>query len=138
MTFARTIDGLPVLGRGSKARITIDVHGSPVGFEIDWVPWSATADDVALVDTDTLTRRQYSAALRLAGSSVALTRTECGYYDPGALSTTSQQLQPACIYAYESVVTSDEMGHPAYEDVIPAARAVIRDPGWAETCSASE
>jgi hypothetical protein len=129
VVFGRSLDGTPVLGRGSWISVSFTNDGTPVEFEYDWPTYSrATATRTALGLDAILVRAGSLSQVSLAAPGISVRSMECGYHDstsPGAA------LQPACSVDYSHRLESGEVA--MYSDVIPAAEQVEEDSRWRES-----
>jgi hypothetical protein len=119
--FRRTIDGIVVLGPGSRVSVTFAADGSVAAFDVDWSRFKSSGKKAKTVDRSTIRSRvaaQRATRGALASSvQVADRPLECGYYDAGA-DKHGRSLVPACISAYTQFDqrTKDKSG---FFDVIP-------------------
>ena len=100
VVFTRAIDGVPVLGEGSKAAVTFDMDGKVIGFDVDWAKLQRTGTRQVTVGSAEVGRRHGQLqALNGQSPNATLRRMECGYYDAGYLASRAGTLvQPACVY----------------------------------------
>ncbi len=129
IVYTRTIDGVPVLGPGSKVVVHVAADGTPTGFDVDWSRFVGLSDQqsatplVAIRDRATVL-----AAARGDSGPVVEDRFECGYYDTGARQANrAAPLQIACLSTYRSASTGR-----GFVDAIPAATTVRSDALWPE------
>jgi hypothetical protein len=132
IVFTRTIDGVPVLGPGSKVVVHVAADGTVTGFDVDWSRFEGLADtQTALALPDIRSRTETVAAEKASAASRVEDRFECGYYDTGArLANTAAPLQVACLSSYR---VTYEGGAAAFVDAIPASKAVQTDAKWTES-----
>ncbi len=134
IVFTRVVDGLPVLGSGSKVVIYIASEGTIYGFDINWAALERTGQKRTLVDLDVVRVRAevVRAAKRADVANEAETSLECGYFDAGARDAPETgELQAACVAMYKSIPGSRT--RHSRMDVIPASSAVIEDESVPET-----
>ena len=127
ITLTRVINGVPVLGAGSKIAVEVANDGTLVGFDIDWSQLTPGTDTTSLLDVATIKQR----AQQLVPSSSSSPREvefKCGYYDTGAGFGRSAQVQPACTIAYESLSKH-------FQFAVPAGSKVIKDATWTESAT---
>jgi hypothetical protein len=84
VVYSRTINGVPVIGHGSKVAIQFTADGIPWAFSYDWPSYSASGATQAVLPLATIRQRQ---AKLVHGPKVAASqaeqRFECGYFDAG-------------------------------------------------------
>lgn len=97
--FTRVIDGVPVLGSGSKVSVILANDGTLVGFDVDWPALKRSVTRAATVDIGTIRKRADQALGIGAGAKRPEERVfECGYYDPGVQGATAgASVGPACV-----------------------------------------
>jgi len=85
VVFGRTVDGLPVVGPGSKVAVIFANDGQPVGFDYDWAPYAETGETQRILPVDEIRRRgaEYS-PFDADDQEVQDLHFECGYVDFGA------------------------------------------------------
>jgi hypothetical protein len=126
VTFARRIDGLPVIGPGSKIHVELSVSGDVVGFSYDWSAISmGTAVQKVHMPKEVLERATNVAGVG-NGDLSQIKRFECGYYDAGALAG-SAQMQGACLV---QTTARDATGLRVDQAFVPAAVAVLGNESW--------
>lgn len=152
IVFGRTINGIPVVGNGSKVMVTFTNDGSVESFRYDWPTYQTGAAQTVAGPSEVLSRVQKVMGARTgesitsvvavpANSSktfpLALTPNsqlqalDCGYYDAGSPARKSDNVQPGCTYL---TVSHDSNGMRAgYAGAVPAATSFSSDPGWLET-----
>jgi hypothetical protein len=129
VTFGRKLDGLPVVGPGSKIVVELSPTGEVVGVRYDWARLTLKNERQATVAMDTLVRRGTDHTRLRAQRTRDYSRMECGYYDEGAESADPQApLQAACVV--QEVRRDAAVGTIAIEEVVPAGQEVRRDKGW--------
>jgi hypothetical protein len=140
IVFARAIDGVPVLGDGSKAAVTFDMDGQVIGFDVDWAKLQRSGTVQATVDSVEVGRRHKQ--LRVLGGrgdrTSTIRRMECGYYDAGYMASRAGTLvQPACVY--EEVEETSALGlegqgklRSAEVTAVPIGKTFVADEGLPE------
>ncbi|MBN1206700.1 MAG: hypothetical protein JXB05_17590 [Myxococcaceae bacterium] len=144
VNFSRTVDGLGIVGPGSKISIIFANDGTPVGFDFDWPTYAPTGQTQQVLDVS---------SIHLRGSSVlpvdpfregsTVMRFECGYYDGGARRMdASTPVQAACAYHHVVLTVGDPVRNrldptdgldtAAYIGLVPAGAIVSADPRWPE------
>ena len=128
VVFGRKLDGLPVLGPGSKIVVDLSTDGEVIGCRYDWSRLALKNERQAIASVDTVLRRG-TEHTRLRGLRTQdYARMECGYYDAGIDATDSgAALQAACMM---QEVRRDASGTIAVEEVVPAGIDVRPDGGW--------
>ncbi len=127
--FARLIDGIPVIGVGSRATIAIGMDGELAGADIDWSQFGLASS----------TRRPVaSAAVRASRLEVLKTKMSiaesvgldlCGYFDSGSRSKDEVvTIQLACLYR-----TQVRPGVFGRSLAVPIEAQLRRDAGWSES-----
>ncbi|GGO83327.1 hypothetical protein GCM10011348_26830 [Marinobacterium nitratireducens] len=85
VVFSRTVDGLPVVGPGSKVAVTFANDGDPIGFDYDWAPYAETGEVQRILPLGEIRRRGARFSPFEAGErGVHELHFECGYVDFGA------------------------------------------------------
>jgi hypothetical protein len=136
--FTRAIDGVAVLGSGSKIDITFDVNGRVVSFNVDWpeyAPLLINGKSAVEATVDLATTRQRGLKLQKTRGFAKLLETrplECGYYDPGALTSTPSGVRGACQSRYVTA-GPDGLTRAAFIDTIPIGEQVVNDAAWPES-----
>jgi hypothetical protein len=129
VVFGRSLDGTPVLGRGSWISVSFTNDGTAVEFEYDWPAYARTQVARTALGLDAILVRAGSLSqVSLAAPGISVRSMECGYHDstsPGAA------LQPACSVDYSHRLASGEVA--TYADVIPASEQVEEDSRWRES-----
>ncbi len=84
VVFSRMVNGIPVLGAGSKIAVIFANTGKPVGFDLDWARYEATGEkQPTLTITDVNARMSKLVPANLTSAQTKITRFECGYFDFG-------------------------------------------------------
>lgn len=125
--FGRSINGVPVVGSGSKVAVWFDNARKPVGFDVDWPKYRAARARQDLLPTRELHRRVTATAVAPRGeAAIAVDRFECGFVDLGA-TRRDRNVQAGCSITYHG--TSGEEPW-ARIDFVPAAVDVRRERRW--------
>lgn len=156
VVFGRELDRLRVVGGGSTISITFGPDGAPASFEYDWPAYAVTSTVSIAPPAAILGRLQRVAAVRSGGAAAAssavppidtsrgypaalapgvqLSRTECGYYDPGVFAMAgSGVIQPACKYeVVHSTSLSGQVIRSGLGGAVPAAVVPLPDARWPE------
>ncbi len=156
IVFTREINGIPVVGAGSKVTITFLNDGSVVSFRYDWPTYVKTGRMQRLAPPAAILRRvQRSVGARTnyptanairvpsatsvtemidLGGNVQLERFACGYYDPGFMSRDAKApIQAGCYYhVIHSQGPAEYATKAAYSGAVPAARLPEPDSRWPE------
>ncbi len=84
VVFSRVVNGIAVLGAGSKIAVIFANTGKPVGFDFDWARYEATGEKQATLNiTDVNARMAKLTPVDLKSTQTKLARFECGYFDFG-------------------------------------------------------
>ncbi|WP_257457893.1 hypothetical protein [Archangium lipolyticum] len=140
--FSRTINGVGVVGSGSKVAVIFGNDRLPAGFEFDWTAYQPTGRRQQTMDVNSIHRRASSVLpVDPNDPSTTLERLECGYFDNGTRRRdTLAPVQPACFYHYTKQVVGDPIlnrANPAdglfksaYGEAVPAGTTVEPDQRW--------
>ena len=128
----REIDGIPVVGSGSKIAVWFTPEAEVIGVDVDWPQYKRGEEPQALLPTEELRRRIAAASVPIADTeNVKVVRFECGYVDLGATRRTAEApVQPGCAISYRGVEGDEMEGTFARQDFIPAAQQVYPDERW--------
>jgi hypothetical protein len=152
IVFTREIDGVPVVGAGSKVTITFLNDGSLESFRYDWPQYIATdrvqpttdvaevlnrVGRIAGVRPETLLRGGDRPALapdRSAQGMTTLQRLVCGYYDPGVMARDADApVQTGCYFHLVNTRgEGDYVTRAARSGAVPAGRQIEADRSWPE------
>jgi hypothetical protein len=152
IVFTREVDGVPVIGAGSKVTITFLNDASVESFRYDWPRYVATDRNGATVDINEVLNRisrvvgtRPQSLQRDGGSSplspeqarqgrTTLQRLKCGYYDSGAMvRDVGAPVQSACYYhLVEARGEGDLVTRAARSGAVPAGQRIEMDRGWPE------
>jgi hypothetical protein len=148
VVFGRTVNGVPVVGGGSRITIAFANDGSVESFQYDWPSYRPSAQSAqGIVGIDAILQRLQKVALgpgespasASAARSGALTTTggvqlqdlDCGYFDPGVQTRDpSAPVQTAC--AYHVVRQLSASGRHGMSGAVPAGSSVEADGKWRE------
>jgi hypothetical protein len=153
IVFGRTLNGVPIVGNGSKVILTFTNDGSLESFRYDWPAYQVTATQTVVEAGEVLSRVQKVVSARngvaaprygvivpsgaRAAAPVELTPNtqlqtlDCGYYDAGSRARQTQSVQPGCTYL---AVSQDANGTRAgYAGAVPAGAQFAMDSAWPET-----
>jgi hypothetical protein len=151
IVFGRKLNGVPVVGNGSRVVITFANDGSVESFHYDW-PNYASSGSQRMVTTSALLGRIQQAVGARAGVAPELTAAipehneavgpvalnrgtqlesmECGYYDAGADAGLTS-VQPGCVY--HAVSESPSGMRVGYAGAVPGGEQFDADARWVET-----
>lgn len=132
--FGREVNGVPVVGSGSKVAVWFAGDRQPVGFDVDWPVYKVTQTPQRLLPQEKLKARVEAVTTFPKYSSQSrVTRFECGYVDLGATKRSSQ-LQAGCSVSYDGRSApykgKGETLQWARIEFVPAGVRVLRDPKW--------
>jgi hypothetical protein len=130
--FGREVNGIPVIGSGSKMAIWLTPDEKVIGFDVDWPHYKPDGAGEALVSKDELIRRVEAVAVPLSGTEDATVRRfECGYVDLGATRRNSATpIQAGCAIAFHGPERDGTSPTYARLEFVPAARTVYADAHW--------
>ena len=152
VVFTREVDGVPIVGAGSKVTITFLNNSSVELFRYDWPRYVATDRSGATVDVNEVLNRigrivgtrpqslQRDGVLsplspdQTRPGRTTLQRLKCGYYDPGVMvRDVDAPVQPACYYhLVEARGEGDLITRAARSGAVPAGQRIEIDRGWPE------
>jgi hypothetical protein len=135
VVFSRVVDGIDVVGAGSKISILFANDETPVGFRYDWPTYRKSGLYQKVVNFETAKERLSSlSGLKKKAKKIERTRLECGYYDPGVVSRDKDAfIQSACYAFYKGKAEeTDNTEVVGYADVIPMGQQVEIDNNWNE------
>lgn len=139
IVFGRRIDGIDVVGPGSKVSVTFDMRGAPVSFVYDWPEYQQTGQSQKVLPIEGIWERVNAhASARFQKDSVGVKQFACGYVDVGVRPKKRDAealIQSGCYVQYEgSDVTAVAKGESASTkgtvDYIPVGESVAQDQGW--------
>lgn len=155
ISFTREINGIPVVGPGSKISIIFLNDGTVASFRYDWAAYASTGrSQNALPVGDVLQRVQRVVGARSngvalqpvivpanvtpdtqvdLGADMRLARLACGYYDQGFIVRGSAPLQAGCYYHASHVVApAGQVSTAAFAGAVPASTNPELDDAWSE------
>ncbi|MBN1612366.1 MAG: hypothetical protein JW940_37390 [Polyangiaceae bacterium] len=127
LEYIRLIDGVPVLGRGSRVRIGVSPQGELVSVDVTWSRLDVVkGSQREVVSVGALLERQAQlAAAHGIPATATRTKFECGYLDNGQ----SSVVQPGCQAAFKY----ENNGATVVSEVwVPAMRTPVSDATWPE------
>ncbi len=152
VVFGRVIDGVPVVGGGSRISITFANDGSLESFRYDWPSYKATVSQNVVDKSEIFNRLEAVLGARTDASTakplismpsptasypLALTsdmklqKLECGYYDSGLQARDSAaSVQTGC--AYHVVLQGPNGMRRGFAGAIPTGLALQSDAKWPE------
>ena len=144
VVFTRSINGVPVIGPGSKIAVTFANDGTPVGFDYDWPVYEAFGKNQRVLPLSEIRGRATKAgAFDLNSADTVLKSFECGYFDMGARRhDAGAPVQAGCIVHASQRRIVDKAAHDkdresghildARVTVIPAGVQIEREDQWPE------
>ena len=128
----REIDGIPVVGSGSKIAVWLTPEAEVVGVDVDWPQYERGEKAQPLLSVEGLRRRIAAASVPVEDTEkVKVVRFECGYVDLGATRRLAgAPVQPGCAISYRGVEVDEMEGAFARQDFVPAAQQVYPDERW--------
>ncbi|NEV64948.1 hypothetical protein [Thiorhodococcus minor] len=142
IVFARSVNGLPVVGGGSKIAVIFANDGEAVGFDYDWPSYAASRRAQKVLPVDKIRGRgnAYS-PFKSEDPEVKVLHFECGYVDLGARKRDpAAVVQGGCmrhasrksIMDHEAHAKDERSGHvvTARLDYLPAGERVEPDAVW--------
>lgn len=142
VVFGRSVDGVAVVGPGSKVAVVFANDGEALGFDVDWPLYTKTARTQRVLSLPQIrTRARALTGVDLTAPGISLKRTECGYFDAGAgRRDTAALVQAGCglHYTRRTIVNAEvnrndpASGHTlaAIAEEIPAGELVEPDANW--------
>jgi hypothetical protein len=132
--FGREVNGVPVVGSGSKIAVWFTNDRQPAAFDVDWPSYRGTGLTQRILSKEQLQTRIQAANIPLKGSSNAkLSRYECGYVDLGATKR-GNVIQAGCSLSYVGHSgTENNTGESltwARTEFVPAGSRVLGDSRW--------
>lgn len=126
--FGREINGIPVVGSGSKVAVWFDNSRQPVAFDVDWPVYRLTGQTQRVLARDALTERVTRTTVPLQGAeAVSVRRFECGYVDLGA-TRRGPSIQSGCSIAWERRGRDGVVS--AHLEFVPAGTQVLKESRW--------
>lgn len=129
--FGREVNGVFVVGAGSKIAVWLSNDGKPLGFDVDWPVYRPTRNMQRTLRIggvwDRMGRYGDSPVDQMRRN---MTRFECGYVDLGSKKRPAR-LQAGCAAHHDGSLSGGL--HYASLDVIPVGEKVISDRNWPVT-----
>jgi hypothetical protein len=128
--FGREIEGIPVIGSGSKIAVWFSNDRQPVGFDVDWPRFRETGISLPTLPQEKLFDRiEKTTFAPQKAYRTRVKRFECGYVDLGA-SKRGSYLQPGCSLSFDGTLETADGETFAKVEFIPAGRRVLEDKSW--------
>lgn len=138
VVFTRVINGIDVVGPGSKLMVMFTNKAEIVGFDVDWSEFQNIGISDKTLSIGQINDRKAMFSPHTNNPNARSFRFECGYYDMGANRASSDALlQPACInhvkvtsarHTPNGILEQNE----GYIEVIPAGEQPEPDKNWHE------
>ena len=125
--FGREVQGVPVVGSGSKVAVWFDNARQPVGFDVDWPVYRVTERHQAVLAPGELAERVAKTTIPYEGGVGTLSRFECGYVDLGA-TRRGTAVQAGCAISWASTGRDGET--VAHVEFVPAGAQVVEEKRW--------
>jgi hypothetical protein len=125
--FGREIQGVPVVGSGSKVAVWFDNARQPVGFDVDWPVYRVSDRAQRVLAPGELAVRVAKTTIPYEGGAGRLSRFECGYVDLGA-TRRGPIVQAGCAISWQA--TNGEGETAAHVEFVPAGFEVIEERRW--------
>lgn len=122
--FGRSIDEINVVGSGSRISIYVDNQGQPFDFDIDWPLYEKTGKSQEVLSIESiLDRLDNFDKMRQEADEIDIVRLECGYFDSGVWSNSSDNyIQAGCrsfiVETYYNPASNSEMRSPIIRDIL--------------------
>jgi hypothetical protein len=154
--FSREINGVPVMGTGSKIAVTFHSDGAVESFRYDWPTYVNTGKQQSMAASSAILQRvqmvtsarsgvRASQAVVVPAAATAATevplgpglqlqRLSCGYFDAAQAAVGSAKVvQAGCYYhAVHAVTSDDRLVRAGFAGAVPAATAPEADSSWPE------
>lgn len=151
--FTREIDGVPVVGNGSKVIVTFLNDGTVESFRYDWPHYTKSGRITnSLSSAEIIGRVQQVVGMRTGappqsfvvpagastplplGQNMTLNRLACGYFDAGLTNrATSAVVQSGCYYhALHSMTHDGVVLQAGYAGAVPGSGTPENDVSWPE------
>jgi hypothetical protein len=133
VTFTRTIDGVPVVGPGSKVGIRLNRDYEVYGFDYDWQPLEISTVVQKTVAIDVINERTTTLTRKVMPNGVSR-KLECGYLDLGSRHRDADAPIQAGCYS-EVIAESSANGQSAKmtngeQLFVPAGAEIFEDRAW--------
>ncbi|HEX6275849.1 MAG TPA: hypothetical protein VFZ53_22560 [Polyangiaceae bacterium] len=136
VTFTRSIDGVPVVGPGSKVGVRLNRDYEVYGFDYDWQPLAISPVAQKTAALHTINERAKTLAQSLAPNGVSK-KFECGYLDLGSRHRDGEApIQAGCYSELTSdAATQKPSGGSATTTrgeqlFVPAGAEIFEDRAW--------
>jgi hypothetical protein len=132
--FGRTVNGVAIIGAGSKVAVTFANDGTVVAFDFDWPELAGAGEEQEVLPLSGINERASAlSSLRMKSATVKIKHFECGYADLGARRG-SGVLQAACQVQYvgTKLAAAGQSVSAGQADLVPAGVNVLADRGWPE------
>ena len=141
VVYGRTINGVHVIGPGSKVAVIFGADGTLAGFDYDWPEYTKSTRTQKVLPVAEVRKR--SRAVGAEDDQAGPERIECGYFDRGSgRRDAAASLQAACavhtvrktIIDREVYAKDPQSGHILVAQVtyVPAGETVEPDAKWRE------
>jgi len=137
--FGREVEGIFVVGAGSKLALWFTGAGNLMGFDVNWPRYERHAETQATVSIedvwarfDAYAEQEVPRPGQAGDASVSTRRFECGYVDLGARKRRHASIQAGC-FAHVDGFSDDGAVRIAQAEVMPIGEPVERDPNWPAT-----
>lgn len=130
IVFGRRIDGVSVVGAGSKIAVMFDNNGNLEGFDVQWSKFEPSFNQIENL-SGSMQRERINALLSKNKGKVEIESVECGYVDFGFMRRikVSDHMQTGCQVTYQ--IGEEEM-RPNLMYVPAAANPVLTKGFWPE------
>lgn len=137
--FGREVDGVPVVGPGSKIAVFLSGQGGLIGLDVDWPEYKVLRKKQITLGIDQVRARFAEHAneqIPFPGANVEsgmeLQRFECGYVDLGARKRKGAKIQAGC-FAQVTGRSSGGEFRQAFSEVMPIGTRPEKDKRWPVT-----
>lgn len=136
VVFGRKVNGMNVVGAGSKIAVLLSAKGDLEGFDVDWPAYEVTSELIDNLD-GAKQKERINAFISKKFENVQLHSVECGYVDFGyrRREEVSNVIQPGCQVSYEPVAQGDKaerIRNPKLDYIPAAAVASVANEFWPE------
>jgi len=151
VTYSRTLNGVDIVGAGSKIVVMFTADGTPWGFSYDWPTYTTTTTQQQVLPLTGIRKRHASLISNPANlASDTEQHFECGYYDVGVRYSkrdSNALIQMACVSQRVVAMVGDTQRYQVNQDnglfrmgkvdVIPAGVDISSDSSWPEALQIS-